>query len=100
MTSLYDWIDMKIRDNDIIYFEYNEFSNMERVGEGTFGIVNRADWNSYGIKIALKILSNNPSIDEDSMNKFLKEVIIIMEVMEINTITNIPTNFHYINCFS
>jgi serine/threonine protein kinase len=77
MTTLNEWIDTKIRDDDINYFEYDEFSNVEKVGNGAFGIVKRADWKSCGIKVALKILANNPSINEDNMNKFLKEVVII-----------------------
>ena|ERR1051325_12206394 len=75
MTSLNEWIDMKIKDGDINYFDYVEFCNMKKVGEGAFGIVNRSDWKSCGIKVALKILANNSSINEDSMDKFLKEVI-------------------------
>ncbi len=76
MTLLDEWIDIKIKDDEINYFEYSEFSNMEKVGEGAFGSVNRADWKSCGIKIALKVLANNPSINEVNMNKFLKEVIL------------------------
>src|ERR1700722_12448502 len=77
MTSLNEceWIDMKIKDEDINYFEYNEFSNVETAGEGAFGIVTKADWKNGGIKIALKrIRANNPSINKNNMNKFLKEV--------------------------
>jgi hypothetical protein len=73
--SLNKWIDMKIQDDDINYFKYNEFSNMKKVGEGASGIVKEADWKSCGIKVALMILENNPSINEDNMKKFLKEVI-------------------------
>ena len=40
MMSLNEWIGMKIKGNDINYFEYDEFSNVEKFGE----IVNRADW--------------------------------------------------------
>ena len=70
------WIDIKIKDDDINYFEYDEFSNLEKAGKGAFGSVNRADWNSGGIKVALKILENNLSANEDSMNLFSKEVIL------------------------
>src|ERR1051325_4818248 len=66
MGSFNKWIDKKVNDDDINYFEYDEFSNVEKVGEGGFGVVNRADWESGGIKVALKILTN---INEDKLNK-------------------------------
>src|SRR6266542_5715783 len=81
MTSLSEWIDMKIRDDDIIYYENEKFSNFDKV-EGAFGIVKRAYWKSCGIKIALKILTNN-SINHDNMNKFLKEVWNIFSIYSI-----------------
>lgn len=60
MASLNEWINVKIEDGDINYVEYNEFSNIEKVGERAFGVVNRAYcWRSGGINIALKILANN-----------------------------------------
>ena len=74
MKSLNNWIDTKIKDGDIIYFQYDEFSNVKKIGEGAFGSVNRADWKSGGIQIALKILAENSSISEDNMKIFLKEV--------------------------
>ena len=85
--SLNEWIDTKIKDGDIIYFEYNEFSNVEKIGEGAFGIVNRADWKRCGIRVALKILANNSSIDEDNMNKFVKEVLlnIILNLLNLKS---------------
>ncbi|EXX62734.1 uncharacterized protein OCT59_008415 [Rhizophagus irregularis] len=74
MTSLNEWIDMKIKDGNIDYVEYSEFSNVEKVGEGAFGIVNSAHWKSCGIKIAIKILINNSSVDENIMDEFVKEL--------------------------
>ncbi|RGB33897.1 kinase-like domain-containing protein [Rhizophagus diaphanus] len=74
MISPNEWIDNKIKDDDINYFEYNEFSNMKKIDNGAFGIVNRADWKSCRSKVALKILASNSSINEDNMNKFLKEL--------------------------
>ncbi|CAB4433176.1 unnamed protein product [Rhizophagus irregularis] len=76
MTSLNEWIDMKIKDGNIDYVEYSEFSNVEKVGEGAFGIVNSAYWRSCGIKIAIKALINNSSVDENIMDEFVKEVIL------------------------
>ena len=74
MSKLKEWIDMKIEYGDINYFEYNNFSNVEKVDEGGFGIVKRADWSDGGIKVALKSLLNNSTIDENQKENFLKEV--------------------------
>lgn len=77
MTSFNDWIDKKIENGDIDYIEYREFNNVKKVGKGGFGLVESADWNSCGIKIALKTLLDSSSVDENSMNEFVKEVILI-----------------------
>ena len=64
MTLLKEWIDMKVENDDINYFEYNNFSNIEIIDEGGFGVVKRADCSVVGIKVALKSLLNNSTIDE------------------------------------
>ncbi|UZO27050.1 uncharacterized protein OCT59_019259 [Rhizophagus irregularis] len=74
MTSFNDWIDKKIKNGDIDYIEYREFNNVKKVGRGGFGLVESADWKSCGIKIALKSLLDNSSVDENSMNEFVKEL--------------------------
>jgi hypothetical protein len=71
MTTLKKWIDMKIKDGDIDYFEYNKFSNIEEISKGGFGIVKSACWNID----ALKSLLNDLTIDENQKENFLKEVI-------------------------
>ena len=75
MTSLNELIGMTIKD-DINYFEYDEFSNVEKFDDGALGIVNKADWKSCKIRIALKFLVNDLSINEDNMDKFVKEVLL------------------------
>ena len=75
MTPLKEWIDMKVKDGDIDYFEYNNFSNIEIVDEGEFGVVKRADCSVVGIKVALKSLLNNSTIDEEQKKNFLREVL-------------------------
>ncbi|PKK69195.1 kinase-like protein [Rhizophagus irregularis] len=109
MTSS-EWIDKKIEEEDINFFRYDEFINLEKVGEGAFGIVNRADWNSGKIKIALKILTNNKAINEinnennvkSNMEKFIKELKILRKVgfhPNINQfygITRDPTSNNYV----
>lgn len=52
IPSLKEWTDSKVEDGNINYFEYDNFSNIERIGEGAFGIVNRANWINGGIKVA------------------------------------------------
>ena len=75
MTSLKEWIDLKVKHKDINYFEYNSFINIKKIGEGGFGIVERADWIDAGIEVALKSLKNNSSIDENQKKNFLREVL-------------------------
>ena len=53
MTPPKEWIDIKIEDGSIKYFEYNNFSKIvEEIGKGAFGIVYKASWNDS--QIALK----------------------------------------------
>ncbi|PKY48217.1 kinase-like protein [Rhizophagus irregularis] len=68
MTSFNEWI-----DGDIDFINYNEFSNMKKVGEGSFGIVESTDWKSYKIQAALKTLISN-TIDDYDLNNFVKEL--------------------------
>jgi len=80
MTSFIDW---QIKGGEINYIEYSEFSNVKLVDKGAFGIISSADRESYGIKIALKILVDNPSVKEDNkdnvnyINDFVKEVTLL-----------------------
>lgn len=61
-------------DENINYFEYNNFSDIEKIDEGGFGIVSRANWIDGGINVALKSLLNNSTIDENKKESFLREV--------------------------
>jgi hypothetical protein len=83
MTSFNEWIDTKIKDGEVDFIEYNEFSNVEKNRKGAFGVIESADWKSYGIKIALKTLIGYSSVDENSMNEFVKEVIIILTLYTV-----------------
>ena len=69
MASLRKWIDTNIERGEINYFEYNNFSTVEKIGEG----VSRANWINGGIKVALKRL-NNSTIDINQKEKFRREV--------------------------
>ena len=73
--SIKKWIDKKIEDGDINYFEYNEFSLIVKIAEGAFGKVSRAHLASEGLEVALKsFVDENSNIEEDKLNEFVKEV--------------------------
>ncbi|PKK77787.1 kinase-like protein [Rhizophagus irregularis] len=72
MQSFNEWTDKKIKDDNLYFFKYNKFTNVEIVEKGTFATISKADWKN-GISVAFKILGNNPSINENDMNKFIKE---------------------------
>ena len=68
MTPVKEWIDKKIEDGDILYFEYSKFSNVDEIGKGAFGKVSSADYTNT--KIALKRFSDgNSSFEENDINK-------------------------------
>ncbi|PKY54046.1 kinase-like protein [Rhizophagus irregularis] len=71
--TLSEWINLRKENEDINYFEYDEFINVEKIGKGGFGIVSKAYWKSGRITLALKTLFNE-SIDEKNAKKFLKEL--------------------------
>ncbi|GBC01733.1 hypothetical protein RclHR1_04300015 [Rhizophagus clarus] len=82
-----EWIDEKIREEEISFFRYDEFMNLEKVGEGELGIVNRADWESGKIKIALKAFTNKYALNEldnenkkNDMERLIKELKILRRV--------------------
>ena len=81
MTLVKNWFDDKIINGDIDYFEYDKFSNIVEIGRGGFGKVSRADLNSMGLEVALKIsIHGNSNIKEnniDELNDLVREVGIV-----------------------
>jgi serine/threonine protein kinase len=69
---------MKMKEEDINYFEYSEFIKIEKIGEGGFGVVHKAETNDKK-RVALKCLieKENSEIDEKIIKDFIKEVIIV-----------------------
>ena len=80
MTSLNGWIEEKIRDKDITYFEYSKFTNISEVGIGGYGVVNKADLPDSRIRVALKTLINskNSKVEKNDIKELVKEVRIIL----------------------
>ncbi|POG60496.1 kinase-like domain-containing protein [Rhizophagus irregularis DAOM 181602=DAOM 197198] len=76
-----EWIRKKIKDEDIHYFEYSEFNDIEEIGKGGFGIVNSAVTND-GMRVALKSLieKKTSKIEEDDIKKFVNELKLVRMV--------------------
>jgi serine/threonine protein kinase len=70
-----------MKEEDIDYFEYSEFSKIEKIGEGGFGVVHKAEINDNK-QVALKCLIERKSseIDENVIKNFIKEVIIVFYI--------------------
>jgi serine/threonine protein kinase len=67
-----------MKEEDIVYFKYSEFSKIKEIGKGGFGIVNKAETNDKK-QVALKglIKKSNLEIEKNIIEIFVKEVRII-----------------------
>ena len=72
MTSL--WVEKKIKDKDINYFDYKEFSNLREIGSGGYSVVYKANWDFRGMKVAALRILRNSQIDKEIEENFVKEV--------------------------
>jgi hypothetical protein len=77
MTSITKLFDEKIKDEHIDYFEYSEFSEIVEIGRGSFGNVSKAKLASTGLVALKSLLDENSNIEEDELNKLIKEVRIV-----------------------
>ncbi|RIA96280.1 kinase-like domain-containing protein [Glomus cerebriforme] len=96
MTSVKEWIDKKIEDGDIKYFEYDEFSLIKEIGRGAFCKVSRAYLASSKLEVALKtFVDENSSIEEEILNEFVRELNLLRKVCHddnINSFLGITKN--------
>ena len=70
-----NWIDrMKesISKRHIKYYEYQFFSELEKIGRGSFGVVYRAKWRESEQYLALKSF---PNLDDAAIKELAHEVI-------------------------
>lgn len=75
-VSLNEWISKKIKEGEISYLDYSDLSDLRMIDKESG--VKRANWVYGRAKLALKVLINNPTINEDNMNKLLIEVFYII----------------------
>ncbi|CAB4431283.1 unnamed protein product [Rhizophagus irregularis] len=99
MTSVKEWIEEKIRNEYIRYFEYDKFSQVNEIDRGAFGKVNKANLTDTGL-VALKILFSENSKEEfnEANNEFVTELKLLREVdyhSNINRILGITKDSGY-----
>ncbi|RGB27390.1 kinase-like domain-containing protein [Rhizophagus diaphanus] len=80
MTSVKEWIEEKIKNEYFRYFEYDEFSCINEIGRGNFGVVSKANLANTGL-VALKIIISKNSDEHDEVNdELIKELKLLREV--------------------
>ncbi|CAG8473588.1 4121_t:CDS:2 [Racocetra fulgida] len=57
-ADLITFINKAINDGDINHIKYGEFTNIEKIGEGGFNTVYKAEWKKGGLTVALKNLKD------------------------------------------
>ena len=75
MKSAKEWMEEKINDKTIRYFDYKEFSNIVEIGRGGFGKVSNANLACMGIEVALKSsINENTTFGKEELDELIKEV--------------------------
>jgi serine/threonine protein kinase len=67
-----NWIEEAIVNEHLNYYEYNQFTNVQEIGTGSFGKVYRANWKNSGKQFALKSFFN---LNNVTMKEIVCEVI-------------------------
>ncbi|CAB4433383.1 unnamed protein product [Rhizophagus irregularis] len=81
MTSVKEWIEEKIKNGYIRYFDYDQCNQISIIGRGRFGIVSKANLANTGL-VALKTICSENSEEEHSEfnDEFVKELKLLREV--------------------
>ncbi|GBC00004.1 hypothetical protein RclHR1_03700011 [Rhizophagus clarus] len=64
-----NWLEKSITDKCMKYYEYSDFKIIERIGNGSFGSVSRANWKDTEIVLALKSFNNQASTLKEVVNE-------------------------------
>lgn len=67
-----DWLDNSITEEHIKYYEYSNFTNIQRIGKGSYGRVDRVNWKNSNRLFAIKSFDN----DKQTLKEVVKEVLI------------------------
>ncbi|CAG8775711.1 23437_t:CDS:2 [Gigaspora margarita] len=71
-----------IKEHGIHFCNFNEFTNVEKIDEGGYGTIQKANWKHRGLKVALKSLKVG---HEKTVRAFIKE---------LQSLFNITKHFH------
>jgi hypothetical protein len=78
-----NWIEESISKNQIKYYDYKHFNNIQKIGFGSFGKVSRANWKTSRNYLALKSFFVNNDV---TIKEIVNEVIIIYNHFVLNYI--------------
>ncbi|CAG8752635.1 18419_t:CDS:2, partial [Dentiscutata erythropus] len=73
-------LETSIREENIPTIEFSEFSNQETIGEGSFGLVVKAQWKERGFAIVLKSMKVNEILDARATRMFIRELKVLRDV--------------------
>lgn len=65
------WIEESIAKNQIRYYDYKHFNNIQEIGTGRFGNVYRANWKSTQSFLALKSFFNFNAMTKEIVNEVI-----------------------------
>ena len=74
-----DWLNNPIVEQNIKYYEYSDFKNIQQIGKGSFGNVDRVNWKNLNCCFALKSFNNN----ELTLKKVIKEVQYLIIILKV-----------------
>ncbi|GBC22532.2 kinase-like domain-containing protein [Rhizophagus irregularis DAOM 181602=DAOM 197198] len=66
-----NWVEEAIVKEHLKFYEYNQFSNFQQIGVGSFGIVYRANWKNLEKHLALKSFF---SLDNITVKEIVREL--------------------------
>src|SRR5688572_7661477 len=74
-----DWLEKSISDEHIIYYEYSDFQNLQKIGRGSYGDVSRANWKENRLYV-LKSFNNDKTILKEIVNEVQYNIHIVYNV--------------------
>ena len=70
-----NWIEEAVSKKHIKYYKYKDFRNIEKIGNGNFGKIYRANWKNSEQYFALKSFN----LDSTNIKEFVHEVVITIK---------------------